>query len=94
MRAARPILLCRLNALGDKECKWLLRAARNPGEVRNPAGQHPPARTTARRLARGSPSVAQSADQWPGAQATRRPAIAFLEGGPRAEPAESQKKVA
>ena len=94
MRAARPILLCRLNALGDKECKWLLRATRNSADVRNPGNQRQSVRTTARRLARGSASVDHSVDQWPGVQATRRPAIAFPGSEPRAEPVELQKKFA
>ena len=87
-------LACRLDASDDKKCKWLLRATRNSGEVRNPGCQRQSARTTARRLAPGSPSVAQSAGRRPGVKATRRPMIAAPGGGPRAEPVESQKKFA
>ena len=51
-------------------------------------------RTAPRHLARGSPCVDEFVDHWPGAKATRRPAIAFPGSEPRAEPIEPQKKFA
>ena len=84
-------LACRLNVLDGKDCR---RATRNSGEVRSPSSQRQYVRTTARRLARWSPCVNQSIYQWPGAKATRRPAIASPEGEPRAEPDESRKSFA
>ena len=85
-------LACRLNASGDKERKSLLRATRDSDEVRNPSCERWTVRTSARRSARGSPSVAESRDQWSALKATCRPAIAFPEGEPRAEPVELQNK--
>ena len=87
-------MACRLNAMGDEECKRLLRATHDSGEVRNPGCRRQSVRTSARRMVRGSPSVAACEDQWPGVNATRRPAFAFLEGELRAQPVESQHKFA
>ena len=75
---------CRRKVLGNKECKWLLRATRSSDGVRNPSSQRQPVRTTARHLARGSPSIDKSVDHWPGAKETRRSAIARPQGEPRA----------
>ena len=55
-------LACRLDALDNKEWKWLLRATRNSDEVRIPSSQRQSVRIAARRLVRRSPSVVKSVD--------------------------------
>ena len=80
--------------------KWMLRATNNSDEVRNPVEKRRAVRSTARRLARGPPSVETSADQWPGEKTSNRPVIAFPGGTcgepvePHAEPVEPQEKLA
>ena len=80
-----------LNVLDNSECKWLLRATHNSDEVRKPFEKRQSARSTARLLVRGSPTVETSVDLWPGRQTASRPAVAFPEGGPRAEPVGPQE---
>ena len=92
MRLARRDGPPRSDSLGMPVERVGCRATHNPDEVRNPSCLRRSVRTSARRLVRGVPSVAEFADQWPGVQATRRPAIAFSGGGPHAEPVESRSK--
>ena len=66
------LLARRLDVLGIEECKWPLCATHNSDETRNPRSE----RQYARRLVRGSPTVGQSVDCWPGVTAARRPEVA------------------
>ena len=85
-------MACRLDVLGNSECKRLLCATHNSDEVRDPSAKRRSARSAARCVVRGPPSVDKSEDQWPGKKTASRPEIAFPEGGPRAEPAEPRQK--
>ena len=83
---------CRVQVLGDRECKLLIRATRNSDEVRNTVAKRRPARTTARRLVRGSPHVANFEDFWPGKRASSRPPASLPGGEPQADPGKPQQK--
>ena len=71
-----------LNVLDSSARKWLLRATHNSDEVRNPSAKRLPARSTARRPVRGSPSVEMSEGQRTGKETSSRPDVAFPEGAP------------
>ena len=58
----------------------------NSDEVRRPEGARKSIPTADRRLARGYPAVAESADSWPRAKAANRPSASFSGGEPHAGP--------
>ena len=81
----------RLQVLDNRECMCILRAARNSGEVRYPPDKRRSTRTSARRMARGSPAVDASEDFWPGAKERSRPPASRPDGEPQAGPPMFQK---
>ena len=63
-----------------------VRARRGAGNSRAPHSVRQSARTTARRLAIGSPTCEAPRDVWPGEMALKRPAPVRHEAEPQAEP--------
>ena len=79
---------CRLSGLDNAELVWLLLACHFADNSRTPHGKCESAKTTVRRLARGSPICEASADSWPGQQALNRPRVAPSAAEPHAEPSD------
>ena len=65
--------------------RGVIRATRNPDEVRLPFPRREPARVAARRLVRGRPGAPKSEDFWPGEEAEPRPDAPFPKGEPFGE---------
>ena len=82
-------LACRSFDLDRRDFVWLLRAFPCAGDSRTPRSSRESVKTTACRLARGSPSCYASEGFWPGQKALGRPAVASNVAEPQAEPADS-----
>ena len=83
-------IACRLSDLGNVELVWFLRTCRGAGNSRTPHGQRESVRTTARRMARGSPKCETSVDYWPGGEVLGRQPVVQSAGGPQAEPSDAE----
>ena len=87
----RAQLACRLQVVNDGERAWMLRATHNSDEVHYPSDRRRSTRVSARRLARGPPTVQSSVDFWPGFKARALPPASYPDGEPQAEPPAAQK---
>ena len=78
----------RLLDVNNPDLAWLLRARHGAENSRKPRCVRQSAKTTARRVVRGSPACEASRDCWPGKKALSSPESVCTTAGPQPEPAD------